>query len=173
MLCTQRVGHPHARKSSCASVESASHVPSTGTTREGTVVWVVNALFQFVGNRPLFKRVFDLVMRNRTSQSLFRTRSSTTCLCPGRPGHWHYATTSQARCRCVASSRDDWTPCSDAYFASPLAQGTPGKQCGLRAAGDSRPSCSRSMAGSDRDGTQLLCDRFRFPSGCDRKTPAH
>ena len=31
------------------------------------------------------KRVFDLVMRNRTSKSLFRTRSSTTYLCLGRP----------------------------------------------------------------------------------------
>ncbi|MCP3671634.1 MAG: MinD/ParA family protein, partial [Gammaproteobacteria bacterium] len=45
------------------------------------------------------KRVFDLVMRFGTSQSPKRTRSSTTCYCPGRPGHWHCATTSQARCR--------------------------------------------------------------------------
>ncbi|MBA1447086.1 MAG: hypothetical protein FE835_19830 [Gammaproteobacteria bacterium] len=35
---------------------------------------------------------------------------------------------------------DDWTPRSDAYFASPLAQGTPGKQCGLAATGDYQPS---------------------------------
>ncbi|MBL3617568.1 MAG: hypothetical protein JMN26_07535, partial [gamma proteobacterium endosymbiont of Lamellibrachia anaximandri] len=34
----------------------------------------------------------------------------------------------------------DWTPRSDAYFASPLAQGTPGKQCGLAATGDYQPS---------------------------------
>ncbi len=60
-------------------------------------------------------------MRFGTSKSPKRTRSSTTCYCPGRPGHWHCATTSQARCRSVASSRNDWTPCSDAYFASPLA----------------------------------------------------
>ncbi|MBL3618788.1 MAG: hypothetical protein JMN26_13780, partial [gamma proteobacterium endosymbiont of Lamellibrachia anaximandri] len=33
-----------------------------------------------------------------------------------------------------------WTPRSDAYFASPLAQGTPGKQCGLAATGDYQPS---------------------------------
>ncbi|MBL3591711.1 MAG: hypothetical protein JMN24_18310, partial [gamma proteobacterium endosymbiont of Lamellibrachia anaximandri] len=32
------------------------------------------------------------------------------------------------------------TPRSDAYFASPLAQGTPGKQCGLAATGDYQPS---------------------------------
>ncbi|MBL3588670.1 MAG: hypothetical protein JMN24_02610, partial [gamma proteobacterium endosymbiont of Lamellibrachia anaximandri] len=31
-------------------------------------------------------------------------------------------------------------PRSDAYFASPLAQGTPGKQCGLAATGDYQPS---------------------------------
>jgi hypothetical protein len=68
------------------------------------------------------KRVFDLVMRFGTSKSPKRTRSSTTCYCPGRPGHWHCATTSQARCRSVVSSRDDLTPCSDAYFASPLAR---------------------------------------------------
>ncbi|MES9852808.1 MAG: imelysin family protein [Candidatus Thiodiazotropha sp. L084R] len=34
-----------------------------------------------------FKRVFDLVMRFRTSKSPKRTRSSTTYKCPGRPGH--------------------------------------------------------------------------------------
>jgi len=96
------------------------------------------------------KRVFDLVMRNRTFQSLFRTRSSTTCLCPGCPGHRPYETTLQTRCRCAASSRDDWTPCSDAYFASPLARGSPGKQCGLTVAGDFRLSCSLSMAGSEK-----------------------
>ncbi|MES9852550.1 MAG: beta-ketoacyl-[acyl-carrier-protein] synthase family protein [Candidatus Thiodiazotropha sp. L084R] len=33
------------------------------------------------------KRVFDLVMRFRTSKSPKRTRSSTTYKCPGRPGH--------------------------------------------------------------------------------------
>ncbi|MCP3661558.1 MAG: TolC family protein, partial [Gammaproteobacteria bacterium] len=48
---------------------------------------------------PTHKRVFDLVMRFGTSKSPKRTRSSTTYYCPGRPGHWHCATTSQARCR--------------------------------------------------------------------------
>ncbi|MCP3671563.1 MAG: hypothetical protein GY814_14270 [Gammaproteobacteria bacterium] len=32
------------------------------------------------------------------------------------------------------------TPCSDAYFASPLALRTPGKQCGLTATGVYQPS---------------------------------
>ncbi|MCP3662759.1 MAG: hypothetical protein GY696_09720, partial [Gammaproteobacteria bacterium] len=34
----------------------------------------------------------------------------------------------------------DWTPCSDAYFASPLALRTTGKQCGLTATGVYQPS---------------------------------
>ncbi|MES9852241.1 MAG: VIT domain-containing protein [Candidatus Thiodiazotropha sp. L084R] len=37
--------------------------------------------------REVYKRVFDLVMRFRTSKSPKRTRSSTTYKCPGRPGH--------------------------------------------------------------------------------------
>uniref|UniRef100_UPI0025E2DCE5 hypothetical protein n=1 Tax=Thiolapillus sp. TaxID=2017437 RepID=UPI0025E2DCE5 len=35
---------------------------------------------------------------------------------------------------------NDWTPRSEAYFVFPLAQGTPGKQCGLAATGDYQPS---------------------------------
>ncbi|WP_294042427.1 hypothetical protein [Thiolapillus sp.] len=34
----------------------------------------------------------------------------------------------------------DWTPRSGAYFVFPLAQGTPGKQCGLAATGVYQPS---------------------------------
>ncbi|WP_419590403.1 hypothetical protein, partial [Thiolapillus sp.] len=34
----------------------------------------------------------------------------------------------------------DWTPRSEAYFLFPLAQGTPGKQCGLAATGVYQPS---------------------------------
>ncbi|WP_419591451.1 hypothetical protein, partial [Thiolapillus sp.] len=34
----------------------------------------------------------------------------------------------------------DWTPRSEAYFVFPLAQGTPGKQCGLAATGVYQPS---------------------------------
>ncbi len=95
--------------------------------------------------------VFGLVKDFGTSKSPKSTRPSTTYLCPGRPGHWHYATTSQARCRSVASSRDDWTPCSEAYFASPLARGTTGKQCGLTATGVYQPSlCSPWLAARDK-----------------------
>ncbi|MBL3619218.1 MAG: hypothetical protein JMN26_15980, partial [gamma proteobacterium endosymbiont of Lamellibrachia anaximandri] len=43
---------------------------------------------------------------------------------------------------------------SDAYFASPLAQGTPGKQCGLAATGDYQPSLrSPWLAALERPGT--------------------
>ncbi|WP_293688530.1 hypothetical protein [Thiolapillus sp.] len=34
----------------------------------------------------------------------------------------------------------DWTPRSEVYFVFPLAQGTPGKQCGLAATGVYQPS---------------------------------
>ncbi|MBL3591530.1 MAG: hypothetical protein JMN24_17355, partial [gamma proteobacterium endosymbiont of Lamellibrachia anaximandri] len=52
-----------------------------------------------------------------------------------------------------------WTPRSDAYFASPLAQGTPGKQCGLAATGDYQPSLrSPWLAAADR---ARAC-RFRY-----------
>ena len=35
---------------------------------------------------------------------------------------------------------NDWTPRAEAYFVFPLAQGTPGKQCGLAATGVYQPS---------------------------------
>ncbi|MBL3619339.1 MAG: hypothetical protein JMN26_16640, partial [gamma proteobacterium endosymbiont of Lamellibrachia anaximandri] len=38
---------------------------------------------------------------------------------------------------------------SDAYFASPLAQGTPGKQCGLAATGDYQPSLRSPWLAAD------------------------
>ncbi|WP_419590095.1 hypothetical protein [Thiolapillus sp.] len=45
----------------------------------------------------------------------------------------------------------DWTPRSEAYFVFPLAQGTPGKQCGLAATGDYQPSLrSPWLAASER-----------------------
>ncbi|MBL3591775.1 MAG: type VI secretion system baseplate subunit TssK, partial [gamma proteobacterium endosymbiont of Lamellibrachia anaximandri] len=49
------------------------------------------------------------------------------------------------------------TPRSDAYFASPLAQGTPGKQCGLAATGDYQPSLrSPWLAANDGADTKAL-----------------
>ncbi|WP_419632732.1 hypothetical protein, partial [Thiolapillus sp.] len=55
---------------------------------------------------------------------------------------WSPSTTQQLR-KLVAApylSPNDWTPRSEAYFVFPLAQGTPGKQCCLAAAGDYQPS---------------------------------
>ncbi|WP_419587929.1 hypothetical protein [Thiolapillus sp.] len=55
---------------------------------------------------------------------------------------WSPSTAQQLR-KLVAApylSPNDWTPRSEAYFVFPLAQGTPGKQCGLAATGDYQPS---------------------------------
>nr|WP_294043201.1 hypothetical protein [Thiolapillus sp.] len=55
---------------------------------------------------------------------------------------WSPSTTQQLR-KLVAApylAPNDWTPRSDAYFVFPLAQGTPGKQCGLAATGVYQPS---------------------------------
>ncbi|WP_419590117.1 hypothetical protein, partial [Thiolapillus sp.] len=55
---------------------------------------------------------------------------------------WSPSTTQQLR-KLVAApylSPNDWTPRLDAYFVFPLAQGTPGKQCGLAATGVYQPS---------------------------------
>ena len=55
---------------------------------------------------------------------------------------WSPSTTQQLR-KLVAApylTPNDWTPRSEAYFVFPLAQGTPGKQCGLAATGVYQPS---------------------------------
>ncbi|WP_419586355.1 hypothetical protein, partial [Thiolapillus sp.] len=55
---------------------------------------------------------------------------------------WSPSTTQQLR-KLVAApylAPNDWTPRSEAYFVFPLAQGTPGKQCGLAATGVYQPS---------------------------------
>ncbi|WP_419590045.1 hypothetical protein [Thiolapillus sp.] len=55
---------------------------------------------------------------------------------------WSPSTTQQLR-KLVAApylSPNDWTPRSEAYFVFPLAQGTPGKQCGLAATWVYQPS---------------------------------
>ncbi|WP_419600199.1 hypothetical protein, partial [Thiolapillus sp.] len=44
---------------------------------------------------------------------------------------------------------NDWTPRSDAYFVFPLAQGTPGKQCGLAATGVYQPSLRSPWLAAD------------------------
>ncbi|WP_419608054.1 hypothetical protein, partial [Thiolapillus sp.] len=56
-------------------------------------------------------------------------------------------------------SPNDWTPRSEAYFVFPLAQGTPGKQCGLAATGDYQPSLrSPWLAASDCFSVNLFCN---------------
>ncbi|WP_419635799.1 hypothetical protein, partial [Thiolapillus sp.] len=55
---------------------------------------------------------------------------------------WSPSTTQQLR-KLVAApylAPNDWTPRSEAHFVFPLAQGTPGKQCGLAATGVYQPS---------------------------------
>ncbi|WP_293652668.1 hypothetical protein [Thiolapillus sp.] len=55
---------------------------------------------------------------------------------------WSPSTTQQLR-KLVAApylAPNDWTPRSEAYVVFPLAQGTPGKQCGLAATGVYQPS---------------------------------
>ncbi|WP_419626755.1 hypothetical protein, partial [Thiolapillus sp.] len=55
---------------------------------------------------------------------------------------WSPSTTQQLRKLLAAPylPPNDWTPRSEAYFVFPLAQGTPGKQCGLAATGVYQPS---------------------------------
>ncbi|WP_419630249.1 hypothetical protein, partial [Thiolapillus sp.] len=54
----------------------------------------------------------------------------------------------------------DWTPRSEAYFVFPLAQGTPGKQCGLAATGVYQPSL--------RSPWLAAFDLHFFPQACLR-----
>ncbi|WP_419630076.1 SHOCT domain-containing protein [Thiolapillus sp.] len=64
---------------------------------------------------------------------------------------WSPSTTQQLR-KLVAApylSPNDWTPRSEAYFVFPLAQGTPGKQCGLAATGDYQPSLRSPWLAAD------------------------
>ncbi|WP_419622779.1 transposase, partial [Thiolapillus sp.] len=66
---------------------------------------------------------------------------------------WSPSTTQQLR-KLVAApylAPNDWAPRSEAYFVFPLAQGTPGKQCGLAATGVYQPSLrSPWLAAVDR-----------------------
>ncbi|WP_419591550.1 hypothetical protein, partial [Thiolapillus sp.] len=70
---------------------------------------------------------------------------------------WSPSTTQQLR-KLVAApylAPNDWTPRSEAYFVFPLAQGTPGKQCGLAATGVYQPSLrSPWLAASEAMPTQ-------------------
>ncbi|WP_419597502.1 hypothetical protein [Thiolapillus sp.] len=86
------------------------------------------------------KRVFGLVIDFGTSQSPKSTRPLTTYLCPSRPGHQALRNNFASSLLLRTWLPYDWTPRSEAYFVFPLAQGTPGKQCGLAATGVYQPS---------------------------------
>ena len=89
---------------------------------------------------PANKRVFDLVIDFGTSQSPKSTRPLTIYSCPRRPGHQALRNNFASSLLLRTWLPYDWTPRSEAYFVFPLAQGTPGKQCGLAATGDYSPS---------------------------------
>ncbi|WP_419590654.1 hypothetical protein [Thiolapillus sp.] len=95
-----------------------------------------------------------------TSQSPKSTRPLTTYLCPSRPGHQALRNNFASSLLLRTWLPYDWTPRSDAYFVFPLAQGTPGKQCGLAATGVYQPSLRSpwlaAIAGSVCEGGKLL-----------------
>ncbi|WP_419613695.1 hypothetical protein [Thiolapillus sp.] len=64
----------------------------------------------------------------------------TTYSCPSRPGHQALRNNFASSLLLRTWLPYDWTPRSEAYFVFPLAQGTPGKQCGLAATGVYQPS---------------------------------
>ncbi|WP_419630228.1 hypothetical protein [Thiolapillus sp.] len=57
----------------------------------------------------------------------------------------------------------DWTPRSEAYFVFPLAQGTPGKQCGLAATGVYQPSLRSPWLAAR---VASLHAKFAHPQSC-------
>ncbi|WP_293672609.1 hypothetical protein [Thiolapillus sp.] len=75
-----------------------------------------------------------------TSQSPKSTRPLTTYWCSSRPGHPALRNNFASSLLLRTWLPYDWTPRSEAYFVFPLAQGTPGKQCGLAATGVYQPS---------------------------------
>ncbi|WP_419608199.1 hypothetical protein, partial [Thiolapillus sp.] len=105
------------------------------------------------------KRVFGLVIDFGTSQSPKSTRPLTTYWCPSRPGHQALRNNFASSLLLRTWLPYDWTPRSEAYFVFPLAQGTPGKQCGLAATGVYQPSLrSPWLAAAVRLRDQGLCD---------------
>ena len=98
-----------------------------------------------VTNLPIPKLAFDnaeQVLYPRTNARLLaiplallatETRPLTTYWCPSRPGHPALRNNFASSLLLRTWLPYDWTPRSEAYFVFPLAQGTPGKQCGLAA----------------------------------------
>ncbi|WP_419595308.1 hypothetical protein [Thiolapillus sp.] len=95
------------------------------------------------------KRVFGLVKDFGTSQSPKSTRPLTTYWCPSRPGHQALRNNFASSLLLRTWLPYDWTPRSEAYFVFPLAQGTPGKQCGLAATGVYQPSLRSPWLAAD------------------------
>ncbi|WP_419587763.1 hypothetical protein [Thiolapillus sp.] len=95
---------------------------------------------------------------------------------------WSPSTTQQLR-KLVAApylAPNDWTPRSEAYFVFPLAQGTPGKQCGLAATGVYQPSLRSPWLAASASGRTSACSpaatrllrRKTAPAGhCCRECP--
>ncbi|WP_294106928.1 hypothetical protein, partial [Thiolapillus sp.] len=84
-----------------------------------------------------------------TSQSPKSTRPLTTYWCPSRPGHPALRNNFASSLLLRTWLPYDWTPRSEAYFVFPLAQGTPGKQCGLAATGVYQPSLRSPWLAAD------------------------
>ncbi|WP_419645070.1 hypothetical protein [Thiolapillus sp.] len=77
----------------------------------------------------------------------------TTYWCPSRPGHQALRNNFASSLLLRTWLPYDWTPRSEAYFVFPLAQGTPGKQCGLAATGDYQPSLRSPWLAADEEAT--------------------
>ncbi|WP_419635322.1 hypothetical protein [Thiolapillus sp.] len=80
------------------------------------------------------------ICRGEETISSKSTRPLTTYLCPSRPGYQALRNNFASSLLLRTWLPYDWTQRSDAYFVFPLAQGTPGKQCGLAATGVYQPS---------------------------------
>ncbi|WP_419645515.1 hypothetical protein [Thiolapillus sp.] len=88
---------------------------------------------------------------------------------------WSPSTTQQLR-KLVAApylAPNDWTPRSEAYFVFPLAQGTPGKQCGLAATGDYQPSLRSPWLAAFVTSTCMPMTRGHNPSSLPQLAAAH
>ncbi len=123
----------------------------------------ISAIRAWYANSLPFKCVFDLVIDFGTSQSPKSTRPLTAYWCPSRPGHQALRNNFASSLLLRTWLPYDWTPRSEAYFVFPLAQGTPGKQCGLAAAGNYQPPLrSPWLAALDALTTTRFIDKFSF-----------
>ncbi|WP_419637833.1 hypothetical protein, partial [Thiolapillus sp.] len=93
----------------------------------------------------------------------------TTYWCPSRPGHQALRNNFASSLLLRTWLPYDWTPRSEAYFVFPLAQGTPGKQCGLAATGDYQPSLRSPWLAASEDFRRLLPGESPGPA---RQKPA-